>query len=175
MSEDIASSQCLGREGHTSTALRHARAQLSFAAQPANTEQREASIKRNNNSLAAVGGRGGVLPMITLEECAAFAALETNELFTGAVLSAKHRSLLSSYIFNLKRGPISVRKMIVADIRMAIDLGASKHAADLILVLRMYLSKHLEARIQRPSARRHVGYRTCRLDRDYRAICISGR
>jgi hypothetical protein len=124
-------------------ALRHARAQLSLVAQPANTEQREASIKRNNNSLAAVDSQGGVIPMIILEECAEFAALQTNELFTRAVLSAKHRSLLSSYLLNLKRGPIGVRKMIVADIRMAIDLGASKHAADLILVLRMYLAKYL--------------------------------
>jgi hypothetical protein len=156
-------------------ALRHARAQLSFVAQPANTEQREASIKRNNNSLAAVGSQGGVIPMIILEECAEFAALQTNELFTGAVLSAKHRSLLSSYLLNLKRGPIGVRKMIVADIRMAIDLGASKHAADLILVLRMYLAKYLEARIQRPPARKPVGFTTCRLDRDYRVTCISGR
>lgn len=105
--------------------------------------------------------------MITLEECAAFAALETNELFTGAVLSAKHRSLLSSYLLNLKRGPVGVRKMIVTDIRMAIDLGASKYAADLILVLRMYLSKDMEGRIQRPFAKKPVGYRACDLDRYY--------
>jgi hypothetical protein len=112
--------------------------------------------------------------MITLEECATFAALETNELFTGAVLSTKHRSLLSSYLLNLKRGPIGVRKMVVADIRTAIDLGASKHAADLILVLRLFLSKHPEARIQRTFNRKPVEYTTCRLDRDYRMTCISG-
>jgi hypothetical protein len=86
--------------------------------------------------------------MITLEECAEFAALETSELFTGAILSARHRSLLSSYLLNLWRGPIAVRKMIVGDIRAAIDLGASKYAADLTLVLRLFLSKHPEARIQ---------------------------
>ena len=39
--------------------------------------------------------------MITLQECAEFAALETSELFTGALLSARHRSLLSSYLLNL--------------------------------------------------------------------------
>ena len=85
--------------------------------------------------------------MITLEECAQFAALETNELFTGAVLSTRHQSLLSTYRMNLERGPVAVRKMIVSDIRAAIDLGASKRAADLVLVLRLFLSKHLEARI----------------------------
>ena len=113
--------------------------------------------------------------MITLEECAAFAALETNELFTGAVLSTKHRSLLSSYLLNLKRGPVGVRKMIVADIRIAIDLGAAKYAADLVLVLRMFLSKHPEARIQRTFNRKPAAYTTCRFDGDYRMTCISGR
>ncbi len=57
--------------------------------------------------------------MVTLEECAEFAGLESSELFTGAVLSAKHRSLLASYLFNLKRGHVAVRKMIVSDIRAA--------------------------------------------------------
>ena len=91
--------------------------------------------------------------MITLEECAKFAALETNELFTGAVLSSRHQSLLSSYRLNLKRGPSAVRKMIVSDIRAAIDLGASKYATDLVLVLRMFLSKHSEARISQQTPR----------------------
>jgi hypothetical protein len=87
--------------------------------------------------------------MITLEECATFAGLDSSELFTDSVLSAKHRSLLSSYLLNLKRGPMAVRQMIVSDIRAAIDLGASKYAADLVLVLRMFLSKYPEGRIVR--------------------------
>jgi hypothetical protein len=91
--------------------------------------------------------------MITLKECAEFAALDTSELFTGAVLSTKHRSLLSSYLFNLQRGPVAVRKMIASDIRMMIDLGASRYAADLVLVLRMFLSKHPEARISQRTPR----------------------
>ena len=106
--------------------------------------------------------------MITLEECAEFAALETNELFTGALLYGRHRSLLSSYLLNLWRGPIAVRKMIVGDIRAAIDLGASKYAADLVLVLRLFLSKHPEARIQRITGWNPSTYPTRRLDLDYR-------
>jgi hypothetical protein len=107
--------------------------------------------------------------MITLEECTQFAALDTSELFTGAVLSTKHRSLLSSYLFNLQRGPVAVRKMIVSDVRMAIDLGASKYAADLLLVLRMFLSKHPEARIaQRTSRMNTRPYMTCGIDPRYR-------
>ncbi len=87
--------------------------------------------------------------MITFMECAEFASLDNAELFTGAVLSTRHRLLLASYLLNLKRGPTAVRKMIVSDIRAAIDLGASKYAADLVLVLRLFLSKHPEARIVR--------------------------
>jgi hypothetical protein len=106
--------------------------------------------------------------MITLEECAEFAALETCELFTGAVLSARHRSLLSSYLSNLWRGPAAVRKMIVSDIRAAIDLGAPKYAADLVLVLRLFLSKHPEARIQRIIGWKPATYPTRRFDPDCR-------
>ncbi len=104
--------------------------------------------------------------MITLEECAKFAALETNELFMGAVLSTRHQSLLSSYLLNLRRGPSTVRKMIVSDIRAAIDLGASKYAADLVLVLRMFLSKHTEARISQQTPRMSTrAYMTCSVAR----------
>lgn len=79
--------------------------------------------------------------MNTLEECAKFAGLDSSELFADSALSAKHRSLLSSYLLNLKRGSSAVREMIVSDIRAATDLGASRYAADLVLVLRMFLSK----------------------------------
>ncbi|MGJ0508192.1 MAG: hypothetical protein ACR652_13940 [Methylocystis sp.] len=109
--------------------------------------------------------------MITLKECAEFAALETHEIFTGAVLSTRHRSLLSSYRFNLLRGPVAVRRMIVGDIRAAIDLGASKYAADLVLVLRMFLSKHPEARTpQRTPRMNSRPYMTCGIDPSQRAI-----
>ena len=102
--------------------------------------------------------------MITLEECAEFTGLDSSELITGSVLSTKHRSLLSSYLLNLKRGPSAVREMIVWDIRAAIDLGASKHAADLVLVLRLFLSKYPEGRIvRRKPSGKAPAYTTCRL------------
>jgi hypothetical protein len=113
-------------------------------------------------------GYGGGIPMITLEECAEFAALETSELFTGALLSTRHRSLLSSYLLNLWRGPIAVRKIIVGDVQAAIDLGASKYAADLVLVLRLYLSKHPEARVQRIIGWKPTTYPSRRLNPDRR-------
>jgi hypothetical protein len=134
-------------EAHPSTALSQARTQFFFAAQQVNSEHREVSIKRNNEKIVAVSGRGGASTMITFAECAEFAGLNSSELITGSVLSSKHGSLLSSYLLNLKRSPGAVRQMIVSDIRAAIDMGASSYAADLLLVLRMFLSKHPEARI----------------------------
>ena len=56
--------------------------------------------------------------------------------------------------------------MIVSDIRAAIDLGASKYAADLVLVLRMFLSKHTEARISQQTPRMSTrAYMTCSVAR----------
>src|SRR5208283_3630440 len=99
--------------------------------------------------------------MIPLARCAERAGLDSSELFINSAFSSKHKSLLLSYLFNLKRGPIAVREMIVADIRLAIDLGASKRAADLLLVLRAFLSVQPEARIDEHSTpnRRRRQYR----------------
>lgn len=85
--------------------------------------------------------------MITVSECAAFAGLASNELVLGAVPSAKHRLLLSSYLLNLRRGPGAVRDMIVSDLRGFLDLGVTSRAADLLIVLRIFLSDHPQARL----------------------------
>jgi len=63
--------------------------------------------------------------MITFERCAAFAGRAPNEMFLGAAPSAGHHGLLS--------------------IRTFLDLGASKRAADLLLVLREFLSDYPDA------------------------------
>jgi hypothetical protein len=65
----------------------------------------------------------------------------------GLRLSATHRALLSSYLLNLWRGPEAVRKLMVADIRLWIELGAPERAADAFLVLRQFLSDFPEAKI----------------------------
>lgn len=84
--------------------------------------------------------------MITISECAAFAGLASNELVLGAVPSTRHHSLLSSYLLNSHRGLQAVRAMIVADLRGFLDLGVSVRAADLLIVLRMFLTDFPEAR-----------------------------
>ena len=84
--------------------------------------------------------------MITMEQCRIFSGLVSNEIVMGAVPSPKHRARLSGYLLNLKWGQATVREMIVADIRAALDLGALNRAADLLVVLRLFLSDHPEAR-----------------------------
>ena len=83
--------------------------------------------------------------MITFERCAAFAGLAPNEMFFGATPSAGYHGLLSSYRLNLWRGPKVVCRLIVSDIRTFLDLGASKRAADLLLVLREFFSDYPDA------------------------------
>ena len=61
--------------------------------------------------------------------------------------SAKHSRLLSSYLFNLERGPVAVREMIVGDICGFRDLGARQQASDLCLVLNCFLADFPEARM----------------------------
>ena len=62
--------------------------------------------------------------MISIEECRKFSGLASYEMVLGAGPTTKHRSLLLSYILNLRRGPVAVREMIVADIRASLDLGS---------------------------------------------------
>ena len=84
--------------------------------------------------------------MITIEQCKMFSGLVSNEVVMGAVPSPKHRARVSGYLLNLKWGQATVREMIVADIRAALDLGALNRAGDLLVVLRLFLSEHPEAR-----------------------------
>jgi hypothetical protein len=86
--------------------------------------------------------------MITVEQCVDFAGLASHEMVLGAIPSTRHRVLLSSYVLNLWRVPKTVRKMIVADIRMWLNLGIPDYAADFLIVLRQFLSDYPEARLE---------------------------
>ena len=80
--------------------------------------------------------------MITMDQCKIFSGLLSNEMVVGPVPSPKHCARLTGYLLNLKWGHATVREMIVADIRAALDLGALNRAADLLVVLRLFLSEH---------------------------------
>lgn len=83
--------------------------------------------------------------VITISQCLDFADLSPNEIILGPPLTDRHYALLSSYRLNLARGAIAVRDMIIADLRSFLDLGARQRAADLLVVLRLFLSRHPEA------------------------------
>jgi hypothetical protein len=85
--------------------------------------------------------------LITFTQCAALAGLCSKKIVLGVTPSTAHDSLFSSYLVNLWRGPKIVRDMIVADICWSVDFGASKRAADLLIVLRRFLSDYPGARL----------------------------
>ena len=86
--------------------------------------------------------------MISVGECASFARLASDQIFLGATPSSKHRVLLSSYLLSLWRGPKAVRRMMVADIGIWLDLGRTEQASDLLIVLRQFLSDYPESRFE---------------------------
>ncbi len=80
--------------------------------------------------------------MITLKQCAELIGIAPNKWDICAVPSARHRSLLQSCLFNLKRGEKAVCSMIIGDFWRLRELGAPERAADTLLVLRLFLSEH---------------------------------
>lgn len=111
--------------------------------------------------------------MISLNECKDFAGLVLDELILGAGPTEAHRSKLSAYELNLKWGAQTVRELIIADIRVARDLGAARLAADLLVVLRMFLHEHPEARRSSESAVETRRPRSPRLNHNARMPCCT--
>ena len=95
--------------------------------------------------------------LVSLAQCAEVSGLRRDEMLLGATPSARHHSLYASYLLLIQRGSEAGRDRIVADIRLALDLGASKRAADLLIALRWFLSAHPEAGLgHRGNAGLHV-------------------
>lgn len=73
-----------------------------------------------------------------IERCAEIAGLRGHELILGVSPSDKHHRMLARY-----RRAVSLdaaRGRVVADIRNAVEMGASRRAADLLIVLRWLLA-----------------------------------
>ncbi len=78
--------------------------------------------------------------LIALSRCAAISGLRAHEMIVGATPSVKHSPLLAAYRLKLAKGRDAVRGMIVADIRDSVELGEIDFAADLLVVLRQFLT-----------------------------------
>lgn len=79
--------------------------------------------------------------LVSVAHCADLCGLGSEEIVLGVTPSAMHASLYDSYLLRRRSGSEAIREMIVADIRTALDLGAKKRAADLLIVLRRLLSE----------------------------------
>jgi len=88
--------------------------------------------------------------LISLAQCAEFSGLGEDEMLLGVSPLAMHHSLYAGYLLHVRRGVEAVREAIVSDIRSSLELGASKQAADLFIVLRWFLSDYPEARLCPP-------------------------
>lgn len=78
--------------------------------------------------------------LIPLSRCAALCGLGPHEMIDGATPSPFHQSLYESYLMLCDRGADFVRDLIVSDMRRALDIGATRLAAELLLVLRRFLA-----------------------------------
>jgi len=78
--------------------------------------------------------------MITTQRRAEHEDLLSYGLPLCAIPSTRHELLLATYRMNLKRGSKAVREMIAGDVERCLELGAWQRAADLLLVLRLFVS-----------------------------------
>lgn len=74
-----------------------------------------------------------------IERCAAIAGLSGHEIVLGVSPGAKHERMLARYRRAASRD--TARTRLVADIRSALQLGAPRRAADLLVVLRRLLAE----------------------------------
>lgn len=99
-----------------------------------------ASFLRRGGQVQTLCKRGMGRVMLSVTECAEYVGLNPNELLLGPGPTAKHKNMLDCYLLNRWRGEAFVAQMISDDLRAAVDLGASSRAADLLLVLRLFLT-----------------------------------
>ncbi|TDX63956.1 hypothetical protein EDE12_106101 [Methylosinus sp. sav-2] len=87
--------------------------------------------------------------MMQIAEMLAPSGLDPMPL-AGVAPSKAHERTLASYLLNRHRGAAAVRDILIADIRGFVDLGQSRAAADLLVVLTMLLARWPETRRRAP-------------------------
>lgn len=92
--------------------------------------------------------------LISVSQCVAFSGLAADELILGVTPSKLHDRLYQSYLRNRSRTGEALPSRIVRDIRKCVALGATKAAADLLIVLRKALSAHMARSLPAQAASR---------------------
>ena len=85
--------------------------------------------------------------MITLEDCIAMCDLTEEEVL--AIAEHEHipeiaAAALAQYLLGQERGPEKIRDILQDDIRSALGRGDRRHARELFMALRHFLSTHPE-------------------------------
>jgi len=83
--------------------------------------------------------------MISLEDCIGLCGLSEAEV--AAIAEHEHlpeiaATILAQYLLASKKGPETIRGMLIDDIRAASAAGEGRHAAELVSALRHFLSTH---------------------------------
>ncbi|CAN1721233.1 conserved protein of unknown function [Hyphomicrobium sp. 1Nfss2.1] len=85
--------------------------------------------------------------MITLEDCIALCGLSEAEVL--AIAEHEHvpeiaAAALAEHLLKQRRGTDTIHRMIVEDMRAALQRGDRKHASELFAALRHFLATHPE-------------------------------
>ena len=105
--------------------------------------------------------------MLTLPQRAAQMGFLEEEFTRGVSPSARRRSLLDSYLMNMRHGPAVIHEMMIADLRRWIDLGALSRAADVAIVLRQFVSDYPQVAFPLGPVERHDGCVSDRPDAEW--------
>jgi len=86
--------------------------------------------------------------LISLADCVALSGLTEEEVL--AIAEHEHipeiaAAALASYLLSQAHGPETIRRMIVDDIRSALDRGDQKHAQELFMALRHFCDCYPQA------------------------------
>jgi hypothetical protein len=82
--------------------------------------------------------------LISVSQCVAFSGLAADELILGVAPSRLHDRLYKSYLRHRNNAHEPLTDRIVRDIRGCISIGATKPAADLLIVLRRALTQLIQ-------------------------------
>ncbi len=93
--------------------------------------------------------------MISREDCIAMCGLDEDEI--DALSEHEHipeiaATALASYLLHQPHGSDKIRGMIIDDIHKALDDGRVKHAGELFMALRHFLTDHPDARTSSDAA-----------------------
>jgi hypothetical protein len=81
--------------------------------------------------------------MISVSRCIALSGLGGDEIVLGVTRAKRHDELYENYLRNPGTRSAALRDRIVGDIRASLNIGATRLAADLFIVLRLAFARRL--------------------------------